>query len=194
MSISLAVFAVLTHSSLSEKSTALPRGWTSHVKSAVLHAVALAQSAVLAACGKVASDASIVTRLLAENRRLREQMRIKDARMQRIEPRNRPHYPPRERLAILEMRAACGWSLERTAREFQLTATTIADWTRRVDEQGSDALLQPPEPVNKGAACVGGSFVGIATELVFAEFWSRTRRSHRSAGSATPTVLRRRSR
>ena len=50
-----------------------------------------------------------------------EELRIKDARMERIEAHRRPHYPPAERLAILELRAACGWSQEETARRFQVT-------------------------------------------------------------------------
>ena len=41
---------------------------------------------------------------------LREEMRIKDARMARLNPFRRPHYPPTERLAILELKAAQGWS------------------------------------------------------------------------------------
>jgi len=36
---------------------------------------------------------------------------IKDARMERLPAQRRPHYPPIERLAILELRAARGWSL-----------------------------------------------------------------------------------
>jgi hypothetical protein len=52
-------------------------------------------------------------------------------------------------LAILELRAARGWSLEQTARVFLVTGPTIASWTRRLDQQGPDALLQIPSPVNK---------------------------------------------
>jgi transposase InsO family protein len=76
-------------------------------------------------------------------------MRIKDARMERIPPAQRPHYLPTERLAILELRAARGWSLAQTAAAFHVTTATIASWTHRLDEQGSDALLRTPEPVNK---------------------------------------------
>ena len=76
-------------------------------------------------------------------------MRIKDARMARIAPLRRPHYPPTERMAILELRAARGWSLQQTAEAFQLTAPTIASWMQRVDEEGSDALVQMRVPVNK---------------------------------------------
>jgi len=46
------------------------------------------------------------TQLRQEVALLREKMRIKDARMLRIPAQRRPHYPPIERLAILELRAA----------------------------------------------------------------------------------------
>jgi transposase InsO family protein len=80
---------------------------------------------------------------------LREEICIKDARLARIAANRRPHYLPRERLAILELRAARGWSLAQTSSVFQVTANTIASWTSRLDEQGPDALLRTPEPVNK---------------------------------------------
>lgn len=36
-----------------------------------------------------------------------------------------------------------------TARVFLVTGPTIASWTRRLDEEGLDALVQMPSPVNK---------------------------------------------
>ena len=39
---------------------------------------------------------------------VREELRIKDARMEQIAPHRRPHYAPIERMAILELRAARG--------------------------------------------------------------------------------------
>ncbi len=80
---------------------------------------------------------------------LREEVRIKDARMARIDPHRRPQYPPTQRMAILELKAARGWSLERTARTMLVTAATIASWMKRLDEQGPDALVQLPRPVNR---------------------------------------------
>jgi len=88
-------------------------------------------------------------RLLQENASLREEMRIKDVRMAQISPHRRPHYPPTERMAILELRAARGWSLQQTADAFLLTAPTVASWMKRVDEEGPDALVHLREPVNK---------------------------------------------
>ena len=95
-------------------------------------------------------------RLAAENDRLheecallREELRLKDHRIAQIPPQRRPHYGPHERMAILELRAARGWSLKQTADTFFLTPATIASWMKRVDEQGPEALLQLREPVNK---------------------------------------------
>src|SRR5262249_35301915 len=61
----------------------------------------------------------------------------------------RPHYQPTERLAILELRAARGWSQAQTAEVFQVTEATIASWSKRLDEEGPAALLCTREPVNK---------------------------------------------
>jgi hypothetical protein len=77
------------------------------------------------------------------------QNRLKDARTAHIPPGHRPHYQPSERLAILELQAARGWSLAQAARVFQLAPATIASWNSRLDEQGPDALLGTPTPVNK---------------------------------------------
>ena len=52
-------------------------------------------------------------------------------------------------MAILELRAARGWSLKQTADTFLVTSATVASWMKRIDEQGPDALLQLREPVNK---------------------------------------------
>jgi putative transposase len=88
-------------------------------------------------------------RLEAEVALLKEEIRIKDARLLRWDPRKRPQYPPTERMAILELRAARSWSKQKTADAFHLTAATITTWMRRLDESGPDALVQLPEPVNK---------------------------------------------
>jgi len=94
-------------------------------------------------------------RLQQEIQFLREEIRIKDARMEQLEAHRRPHYPPTQRLAILELRAARGWSLAQTARIFLVTPLTIASWMGRLDEEGPDALLRLPEPVNKFPDFVG---------------------------------------
>ncbi len=100
----------------------LPRGWKQHVRSAVLHIISLTQYATVYTRSWAADSTNSRVRLKAEldranqeNALLREEMRIKDARTERIDPHRRPHYPPVERMAILQLRAARGWSLEQTA-------------------------------------------------------------------------------
>ena len=69
----------------------------------------------------------------------------------------RSHYPPVERMAILQVKTARAWSLEQTAQAFLVTAATIASWMQRLEEEGPEALVQLPEPVNKfpeWVACV----------------------------------------
>ena len=90
-----------------------------------------------------------VGRLCEEIALLREELRIKDARMLRIPAQRRPHYPPTERLAILELRAARGWSSAQTAERLLVTPATVASWMGRLDEEGPGALIQLPQPVNK---------------------------------------------
>ena len=107
----------------------LPKHWTRHVRSAVLHVISLAQYAAVYSRSWASDSINERVRLKAESDRLRqesalqrEETRIKDARMARIAPHRRPHYPPPERMAILELRAARGWSLEQTA-DFVTPAT-----------------------------------------------------------------------
>jgi transposase InsO family protein len=74
--------------------------------------------------------------------------------MARIPGHRRPYYQPTERLAILELRAARGWALEQTAERMLVTPVTVASWMGRLDEQGPDALVQTPVPVNRYPAFV----------------------------------------
>jgi putative transposase len=52
-------------------------------------------------------------------------------------------------MAILELRAAQGWSLSQTAAAFLVTASTVSSWVKRIDEDGPDALVQIRQPVNR---------------------------------------------
>ena len=88
-------------------------------------------------------------RLQREVDLLRDEARIKDARMACLPAQRRPHYPPTERLAILELRAARVWSQAETARCLLVTPLTVASWTQRLDDAGPDALVQVPQPVNR---------------------------------------------
>jgi transcriptional regulator with XRE-family HTH domain len=135
---------------------ALPKGWSDNIKSAVLHVISLAQFGTAYTRGWAANSIHSHIRLQAECERLEQQVaqlteeiRIKDARMGQLDPRNRPHYPATERIAILLLRASHGWSLKQTAKRFLVTPATIASWVKRVDEQRPKALVQLREPVNK---------------------------------------------
>jgi hypothetical protein len=128
----------------------------------VIHTIALARTSVIHTRGWAENHYSARIRLKAENERLRgeilllrEETRIKDARMEQILPHRRPHYPPTERLAILELRAARGWSQAQTAARFLVSALTISHWNQRLDEEGADALVQVPVVVNKYPEFVG---------------------------------------
>ena len=135
----------------------LPKGWRQDVvKSAVLHEIALAHYAIAYERAWAADSINARVRLAAENDRLhevcallREELRIKDSRMAQIAPQRRPHYSPLERMAILELRASRGWSVEQTADIFLITPATVTSWLKRIDDQGTNALLQLREPVNK---------------------------------------------
>lgn len=134
----------------------LPKNWNRHVKSAILHVVSLTQYAVAYTRSWAADSSNARVRLTAERDRLeqevallREEIRIKDARLARLDAHRRPHYPSTERMAILQLRAARAWSLQETAKAFLVTADTVASWMQRVDEAGTEALVQTPEPVNK---------------------------------------------
>jgi transposase InsO family protein len=139
----------------------LPRQWPERVRSAVIHTISLAQLALTAARAAAsrrertrARRVCEIDRLRQELNVLREEMRLKDARMARIPGHRRPYYQPIERLAILELRAARGWSLEQAAEHMLVTPATVASWMGRLDDEGPDALVQTPEPVNQYPAFV----------------------------------------
>ena len=136
--------------------TNLPSRWPRRVRSAVVHALAMARTSLVLARGEAENHFDKRLRLHAEVDRLRtevallkEEIRIKDARMERLLPQRRPYYPPIERLAILELRAARGWTVAETARRLLVTPVTVASWNSRLDEDGPDALLKVPVPVNR---------------------------------------------
>ncbi len=133
----------------------LPNDWSEYVKLAVIHSIALAHRAIT--CSRsFAINSSIERVRLAgeldraqnENVLLREEIRIKDARMAKLPHQRRPRYSPQDRLAILELRAARAWNLAETARTFMVEPETIASWMKRAAE-ADDGLLQLSEPVNK---------------------------------------------
>mgnify|MGYP001587246088 CR=1 FL=1 len=137
-------------------SLALPRDWTKRVQSAFLHAVGIERLALTEVRAGFDNSPDPRVRQTAEIDRLREQLVARDeqirilcARIECIAPHERPNYPPAERFAILALRTRVGWNTSQTARAFGLTAPTIKSWMRRLDEQGPDALVKTPEPVNR---------------------------------------------
>jgi transposase-like protein len=134
----------------------LPKGWPTRVRSAVVHAISMSNVVFAVTRSHAENHFNARVRVQAENDRLRrevslltEELRIKDSRMERIPPQRRPHYPPVERLAILELRAARGWSLAQTARRLLVTPLTVTSWNKRLDDEGPASLVQLREPVNR---------------------------------------------
>jgi len=84
----------------------LPSGWAKNVKSAVLHVVSLAHHAITCARGWAANSINARVRLAGDNDRLkreaqllREEIRLKDVRMAKTDPRRQPYYAAAERMA-----------------------------------------------------------------------------------------------
>lgn len=134
----------------------LPKQWPTRVRSAILHVISLARISMAATRGWAVHNRNPRIRLKAEIEQLREEIallqeeiRLEDARMLRVPAHHRPRYSPMERLAILELRAARGWSLAETARRILVTTATVASWMRRLNEEGPKALVQVQVPVNK---------------------------------------------
>src|SRR5262249_47755275 len=134
----------------------MPKLWPRSIQAAILQVMALAHYVLVATRGWAANSCNERVRLAAkadqcdeEILHLREELRLKDARMARIPAHQRPHFQRDERLAILELRAVRGWSLAQTADTFHLSKETIRTWTTRLDEEGPDALLRTAQPVNK---------------------------------------------
>jgi len=133
----------------------LPKEWPSHVKTGILHVISIAQVALTAARAR-AKKRGIVARLRAkvdeqagEISLLKEELELKDLRMARVKSRRRPHYRGVERLRILELKAARGWSKAQVGERFILRLATIAEWMKRLDEEGEHTLVQTPEPINR---------------------------------------------
>ena len=78
--------------------SSLPSGWAKNVKPGVLHVISLAHYAIVSARGWAANSINARVRLTAENdllkqetQLLREELRIKDARVAKLNPRRRPY-------------------------------------------------------------------------------------------------------
>jgi transposase InsO family protein len=130
----------------------LPKQWPAHVKSGVLHAISLASVVLSYARGHAKGRRRLRVELekaTTEISLLREELNIKDGRWERSRSRRRPHYTPVQRMRIPQLRAARGWTLEKTARVFLVDLHTLQIWMRRLDERGERELIQTVEPVNR---------------------------------------------
>lgn len=108
----------------------LPNGRQDCVKGAVLHVVALVHCAIVYGRSSAADSIHSRVRLAKENDQFHEEcallleaLRIKDVSMTQLAPQRRPHFGPHERMAILELRAAQGWSFEQNEYHFLISAS-----------------------------------------------------------------------
>jgi len=138
------------------KTTPLPKTWPKQVKSAVIHTLSFATTDFMAAYGRRSEKVGSLSRVVAdlalakrESAILKKEIRLKDSRFGRVPPHRRPYYRSTERLQVLQIRTARGWSIAQTAETFLLNENTVASWHQRIDEEGESALLQTPVPVNK---------------------------------------------
>ena len=98
--------------------------------------------------------------------------------MEQIPAQRRPHCPPVERLAILELRAARAYSLSQAARHFQVSTATIASWTDRLDEQGScnlEAKIWTSDGVGGGTLFPPPSSIPPRLRGTHGDWWGVTR-------------------
>jgi putative transposase len=134
----------------------IPENWPVIVRRAMIHAVSLAHYAIIYTRSMAANSQIERVRLKgkldrAENEiaLLKEQLGLLRDRFKKIPAKHRPHYSPYERMAILEHRATRDWNLIRTANEFLLDEQTLSGWMKRIDEDGENALVRIPVPMNK---------------------------------------------
>ena len=139
----------------------LPDNWPPYARSAMLHAAFLAQAAIVYSRSWCANSPIARARLAGkldqahnEITLLQEELRIKNARLAKIPPHQRPFYAPTERMAILELKAAHGWNQAQTAQAFLVEPETIAAWLKRLDDP-ADGLVQITPPVNRFPQFVG---------------------------------------
>ncbi len=104
----------------------------------------------------VGADAGSETegRLAAEILELRTQLEaerqtngILQARLDRIRPRERPHYSPDARLRILALMNLLGFTVEDIAAKFRITVNTVVRWV------GEFALNPTPDRIGAAARC-----------------------------------------
>jgi hypothetical protein len=140
----------------------VPKDWKRSVRGAFVGAVGLAHSAIVSARSWAVNSRVARVRLAGECDRLQAEVALLNrelyllrARFERIPARNRPHFSPPERLAVLELKAARAWNASEVARRLLLAPGTVAAWLKRLDEEGEQALIRVPVPVNRFPDFVG---------------------------------------
>jgi hypothetical protein len=129
----------------------------------LIQAVSLAATALNLPHGRASASRSIRQCLAAEVDRtteialLKEELDTKDARWRRLPSRRRPDYTPVQRMRILQLKAARGWSCEQAARAFLIDQQTLRSWMRRVDEEGERSLHAAGEVAHHVLAALHGT-------------------------------------
>jgi len=136
----------------------LPRKWPRLVSAAIVQIAAMVHLGLANALDRAGNSKRRLIREAADAERtrtevmlLKEELRIKDARLAQVPPSQRPHYPPTERLAILALQQARHCNAQ-VAIAFLITAPTIAAWKRRIDDP---ELVRTKTPINKLPELVG---------------------------------------
>jgi len=126
------------------KDIPLPDAWPDLVRKAMLHVASLARWNMIYIYAmsdnsdlRDVRSASLLDRRDREIALLKEEMRIKDIRMARISAKNRPHYPPIERMSILVLKAGRGWNLRQTAKATQRTTCLRPVVSKRISTRPS---------------------------------------------------------
>ena len=135
---------------------ALPKDWPGQAVRGMSKALELAAMLYGRLLGRIECWQRPRAQLLAtvqvsEHKRLMTEniLQILKARMARVAPHRRPHYTPMERRQILELKAGYNWSIQETARLFQVEPNTVAAWLREDRGEADTTRLQPHEPVNR---------------------------------------------
>jgi hypothetical protein len=118
-------------------SSAVPKRWTRSVQTALVHVMSLAHYALVHTRSRAVNGRNHRARLAAkcdqldhEVRLLRDEIRIKDARLVRIPADRRPHYAPTAQLTAMLAKGSTPWTRSREA------APTTGDAGEGVVEDG----------------------------------------------------------
>ncbi len=118
----------------------LSRGWRKVTRAGVLHAISVAAMAMTSAWSRASRSSrqrslAEVDRLLSENALLTKVLDLKYSRWARVPARRGPYYGPVQRMRILALRAARGWSTKQTADRFLVREEAIASWIHHANER-----------------------------------------------------------